>query len=75
MSEKLINAIAEMEDEQAVSLTKELLAQGADPVQILSDCRTAMETTGNASKPADTSSPSFNLPGRSSSRSRWRSNP
>lgn len=46
MSEQLINAIAEMEDEQAVNLTKELLAKGVDPVEILSDCRTAMEIVG-----------------------------
>jgi 5-methyltetrahydrofolate--homocysteine methyltransferase len=46
MSEKLINAIAEMDDEQAVQLTKELLEQGADPVEILGDCRTAMEIVG-----------------------------
>src|SRR5512133_2271772 len=46
MSEKLINAIAEMDDEQAVSLTKELLAQGVEPVAILADCRAAMEVVG-----------------------------
>jgi methanogenic corrinoid protein MtbC1 len=46
MSEELINAIAEMDDEQAVRLSKELLAQGTDPVSILSDCRTAMEIVG-----------------------------
>ncbi len=46
MSEKLINAIADMDDEQAVALAKELLAQGTDPMEILSDCRTAMEIVG-----------------------------
>ncbi len=46
MSETLINAIAEMEDEEAVRLTKTLLAQGTDPVEILSDCRAAMEIVG-----------------------------
>ena len=46
MSEKLINAIAEMDEEQAVSLARELLAQGTDPVDILSDCRSAMEVVG-----------------------------
>jgi len=46
MSEQLINAIAEMEDEEAVKLTRELLAAGTDPVEILSDCRTAMEVVG-----------------------------
>ncbi len=46
MSEELINAIAEMEDEQAVSLAKEMLAKGTDPVAILADCRAAMEIVG-----------------------------
>ena len=42
MSEKLINSIADMDDEQAVALAKELLAQGTDPMEILNDCRAAM---------------------------------
>src|SRR5574338_553516 len=46
MSEKLIQAIAEMEDEEAVRVAKELLAQGVDPVEILTDCRNAMEIVG-----------------------------
>jgi 5-methyltetrahydrofolate--homocysteine methyltransferase len=46
MSEKLINAIAEMDEEQALAITKELLAQGVSPVAILDDCRTAMEVVG-----------------------------
>ena len=46
MSEQLIQAIAEMEDEEAVRLTRELLAQGTDPVEILADCRKAMEVVG-----------------------------
>jgi 5-methyltetrahydrofolate--homocysteine methyltransferase len=46
MSEKLINAIAEMDDEQAITLVKDLLADGTEPMEILSDCRTAMEIVG-----------------------------
>ncbi|MBN1535689.1 MAG: cobalamin-dependent protein [Anaerolineales bacterium] len=46
MSEKLIKAIAEMDDEQAITLTKELLSQGSDPMEILGDCRSAMEIVG-----------------------------
>jgi methanogenic corrinoid protein MtbC1 len=46
MADKLINAIAEMEDELAVSLAKELLTQGTDPAAILDDCRSAMEIVG-----------------------------
>lgn len=46
MSEELINAIVEMEDEQAVALAKQLLAQGVDPLSVLDDCRTAMSEVG-----------------------------
>ncbi len=46
MAEQLISAIAEMEDEEAVRLTRLLLAQGTDPVEILADCRKAMEIVG-----------------------------
>ncbi len=46
MSEKLVNAIAEMDDEQAINLAKELLAQGTDPMEVLADCRKAMEIVG-----------------------------
>jgi 5-methyltetrahydrofolate--homocysteine methyltransferase len=47
MSDKLISAIAEMDEEEAVRLVRELLAQGTDPVEILSDCRAAMEIVGS----------------------------
>lgn len=46
MSDKLVQAIADMEDEAAVALTKEMLAQGTDPMVILEDCRAAMEIVG-----------------------------
>jgi 5-methyltetrahydrofolate--homocysteine methyltransferase len=46
MSEKLINAIAEMDDELAISVVKDLIAQGTDPMSILDDCRSAMEIVG-----------------------------
>jgi len=46
MTEKLVNAIAEMDDEQAVVLTKEMLANGTDPMEILNACRSAMEIVG-----------------------------
>ena len=46
MSEQLVNAIAEMEDEQALQLARELLAQGTDPLEVLADCRKAMEVVG-----------------------------
>lgn len=46
MTDKLVNAIAEMDDELAIKITKELLAQGTSPVDVLADCRTAMEQVG-----------------------------
>jgi len=47
MSEELIKAIVEMDDEQAVALTKQLLAQGVDPLFVLEDCRVAMGEVGH----------------------------
>ena len=46
MSEKLVNAIAEMDEDQALALTQELLDAGTPPAEILADCRTAMELVG-----------------------------
>jgi methanogenic corrinoid protein MtbC1 len=46
VSEKLVQVIADMEDEQALQLTRELLDQGTDPVAILDACRAAMEIVG-----------------------------
>lgn len=46
MSDKLVQAIADMEEEQALALVKEMLAQGTDPVTILNDCRVAMSIVG-----------------------------
>jgi len=46
MSEQLINAIADMDEEGALALTRELLDRGATPTAILDDCRAAMEIVG-----------------------------
>lgn len=46
MSKELVNAIADMEEEQALDLAKELLARKTDPMLILDDCRSAMEIVG-----------------------------
>lgn len=46
MSKELVNAIADMEEEQALNLTRELLAKKTDPMAILEDCRSAMELVG-----------------------------
>jgi 5-methyltetrahydrofolate--homocysteine methyltransferase len=46
MSKELVTAIADMEEEQALNLAKELLARKTDPIVILDDCRAAMEIVG-----------------------------
>jgi len=46
MSEKLINAIAEMQEEEALAIAKELLEAKTPPSDILNDCREAMEIVG-----------------------------
>lgn len=47
MSEALVTAIVEMDEDQAVALTKQLLAQGTDPLSVLEDCRVAMGEVGH----------------------------
>lgn len=46
MSEKLINAIADMQEEEALAIARELLEAKTPPSDILNDCRTAMEFVG-----------------------------
>lgn len=46
MSDKLVNHIVEMEEEEALALAKGLLDAGTPPMQILDDCRVAMEVVG-----------------------------
>src|SRR5512143_3469026 len=46
MSEKLVTAIADMEEKEALALATELLAEKTDPMAILDDCRSAMEIVG-----------------------------
>ncbi len=46
MSERLVQLIADMEEEQAHALVRQMLEQGADPVGILEDCRAAMRVVG-----------------------------
>lgn len=46
MSDELVNAIADMNEEEALALTRKLLDEGADPVSILDDCRAGMEVVG-----------------------------
>jgi methanogenic corrinoid protein MtbC1 len=46
MSERLVSYIAEMQEEEALALAKELLDAGTPPTQILDDCRAAMTIVG-----------------------------
>lgn len=46
MSEELVNAIVEMDEEQTMALTRQLLEEGVDPAVILEDCRVAMTEVG-----------------------------
>jgi 5-methyltetrahydrofolate--homocysteine methyltransferase len=46
MSEELVKAIVEMDEEQTLTLTKQQLASGVDPLLILEDCRSAMTEVG-----------------------------
>ncbi len=47
MSDELVNAIAEMDEERARAVTIELLNRGVDPLAILDDCRVAMQIVGS----------------------------
>jgi len=46
MSDELVEAIADMRDEEAVELARRLLDGGTQPAEVLEDCRTAMAIVG-----------------------------
>jgi 5-methyltetrahydrofolate--homocysteine methyltransferase len=46
MSQKLIDAITEMREEDAVAITNELLDAGVSPAEILGSCKDAMDVIG-----------------------------
>lgn len=46
MKDQLVNAIAEMQEEEALQLTQEMLDAGEDPQVILDACREAMAIVG-----------------------------
>lgn len=46
MSDDLVKAMSELEEEKALSITKARLASGEDPLKILEDSRKAMEIVG-----------------------------
>ena len=46
MSQELIDAIIEMHEQDALTITKEMLDAGADPLEVLEACSSAMEVIG-----------------------------
>ena len=46
MSDELVDAIAEMRDEEAIELARQLLDSGTPPEEVLEDCRKAMAIVG-----------------------------
>jgi methanogenic corrinoid protein MtbC1 len=46
MSKKLVNAIADMREEEALKLAKEMVEGGSDPMEILDAAREAMDIVG-----------------------------
>jgi methanogenic corrinoid protein MtbC1 len=46
MSKKMINAIADMKEEEALKLVREMLEGGSDPMEILEAARKAMDIVG-----------------------------
>ncbi len=46
MSEKLIEAMVEMKEQEALEIARDLISSGEDPLTILNACSEAMETVG-----------------------------
>ena len=46
MSEKLIEAMVGMKEQEAVSIAKELIEKGEDPLKIFGSCREAIDKVG-----------------------------
>ena len=53
MSQKLIDAIIGMQEEEALNITNDLLAGETDPLSVLDDCRKAMEIIGQRFEAGD----------------------
>jgi methanogenic corrinoid protein MtbC1 len=63
MSQKLIDAIVEMREEDALNITDEMLEQGEDPFAILDACREAMDVIGKRFEAGDCFVPELILAG------------
>jgi methanogenic corrinoid protein MtbC1 len=47
MSKELTNAMAGMKEQEAISIAKDLIDKGEDPLKIFASCRAAMEIVGS----------------------------
>jgi len=63
MSQKLIDAITEMREADALALTNELLDGGTDPLEVLEDCRLAMDVIGKRFESGESFIPELILAG------------
>ena len=63
MTQKLIDAITEMREEDAVAITNELLDSGASPVDILGACKDAMDVIGKRFEDGEAFIPELMLAG------------
>ncbi|MEW5959051.1 MAG: cobalamin-dependent protein [Chloroflexota bacterium] len=63
MSQQLIDAITDMREDDALKITGELLANGADPLAVLEACRQAMEIIGKRFETGDCFVPELILAG------------
>ena len=63
MYQKLIDAITEMREEDAVAITNELLDGGASPADILNACKDAMDVIGNRFETGEAFIPELMLAG------------
>ena len=46
MNDKLVNLMADLNEDETIALVKDLIKQGTDPLSILDDARLAMEAVG-----------------------------
>ncbi len=63
MPDELVNAITDMQEEEALALTRRQLNSGVDPITILDDCRQAMEIIGKRFETGDCFIPELILAG------------
>ena len=63
MTQKLIDAITEMREEDAIAITNALLEEGKTPIEILDACRAAMDVIGKRFESGESFIPELILAG------------